>query len=368
MSEFKSGFVALVGRTNVGKSTLMNRLIGQKIAITCNKPQTTRTRIRTILTEERGQMIFIDTPGIHKAQNKLGEFMVNTAERTLNEVDVILWLVEPTDHIGQGDRHIAELLKLNKTPKVLVINKIDTIQRDKVMSLISLYKDLVRFDEIVPVSALNGLNEDELKNVIYKLLPEGPMYYDADELTDQPERQIVAEIIRESALNCLSDEIPHGIAVGIDLMKERRRGGGYVNYDEENSSKTLADIEGLDDEDEDEEEPDDVTDDDADGDDIEDGPVIFTEALQPQKKACDEGTGLFDIEATIVCERDSHKGIIIGKQGSMLKKIGTRARHGIEDLLGVRVNLRLFVKVKKDWRDSDFLLKNYGFRDEPDED
>lgn len=343
MSEFRSGFVALVGRTNVGKSTLMNRLIGQKIAITCNKPQTTRTRIRTILTEERGQMIFIDTPGIHKAQNKLGEYMVNTAERTLNEVDVILWLVEPTDHIGMGDRHIAELLKVNKTPKVLVINKIDTIPRDKVMGLISLYKDLVKFDEIVPVSALNGLNEDELKNVIYKLLPEGPMYYDADELTDQPERQIVAEIIRESALNCLSDEIPHGIAVGIDLMKERRRGGGYVNYDDENSSRTLADI-------------------------GEDGPVIFTEALKPEKKPVEQGTGLFDIEATIVCERDSHKGIIIGKQGSMLKKIGTKARYGIENLLGMRVNLRLFVKVRKDWRDSDFLLKNYGFRDEPDED
>lgn len=317
---FKSGFVALAGRTNVGKSTLMNRLIGQKIAITCNKPQTTRTRIRTILTEERGQMIFVDTPGIHKAKNKLGEYMVGVAERTLSEVDLILWLVEPTDYIGTGDRHIAELLAGNSTPKVLVINKTDTVPKEKVLALIAMYKDLVRFDDIVPVSALTGDNEDELKDVIYKLLPEGPMYYDEDELTDQPERQIVAEIIRESALECLSDEIPHGIAVGIELMKERLKGGGYVSYaaDDENAPGNV-------------------------------------------------GTGLFDIEATIVCERDSHKGIIIGKQGSMLKKIGTRARLEIEALLGFRVNLKLFVKVKKDWRDSDFLLKNYGFRDEPDE-
>lgn len=301
MAEFKSGFVAMVGRTNVGKSTLMNRLIGQKIAITCNKPQTTRTRIRTILTEERGQMIFIDTPGFHKAKTKLGEFMVEVAERTLNEVDVILWLVEPTDYVGTGDRHIADLLKNNKTPKVLVINKIDTVPKDKILAMIAMYKDLVDFDEIIPVSALSGTNEEELKDIIYKLLPEGPMYYDEDELTDQPERQIVAELIRESALKCLSDEIPHGIAVGIESFKERPSGD------------------------------------------------------------------FFDIEATIVCERDSHKGIIIGKGGAMLKKIGTKARLEIESLLGFRVNLRLFVKVKKDWRDSDFLLKNYGFRDEPDE-
>lgn len=301
MAEFKSGFVAMVGRTNVGKSTLMNRLIGQKIAITCNKPQTTRTRIRTILTEERGQMIFIDTPGFHKAKTKLGEFMVEVAERTLNEVDVILWLVEPTDYVGTGDRHIADLLKNNKTPKVLVINKIDTVPKDKILAMIAMYKDLADFDEIIPVSALSGTNEEELKDIIYKLLPEGPMYYDEDELTDQPERQIVAELIRESALKCLSDEIPHGIAVGIESFKERPSGD------------------------------------------------------------------FFDIEATIVCERDSHKGIIIGKGGAMLKKIGTKARLEIESLLGFRVNLRLFVKVKKDWRDSDFLLKNYGFRDEPDE-
>lgn len=362
MSNFKSGFVAMVGRTNVGKSTLMNRLIGQKVAITCNKPQTTRTRIRTILTEERGQMIFIDTPGIHKAKNKLGQFMVETAERTLNEVDVILWLVEPVEYIGTGDRHIAELLKNNRTPKVLVINKIDTVSSEKVLSMIAMYKDLVDFDEIVPVSALKGKNEDELKDVLYKLLPEGPMYYDEDELTDQPERQIVAEVIRESALNCLDDEIPHGIAVSIDLMKERRRGGGYVNYDNETASGAGIELDIYEEDGED------------DSDSEEDGPVLVTDVRgkasdsgNKQQFNKNQGTGLFDIEATLVCERDSHKGIIIGKQGAMIKKIGTKARLEIEALLGFRVNLKLFVKVKKDWRDSDFLLKNYGFRDEPDE-
>lgn len=304
MEEFKSGFAALIGRTNVGKSTLMNRLIGQKIAITCNKPQTTRTRIRTILTEERGQIIFVDTPGFHKVHNKLGEYMEGVAERTLNEVDVILWLVEPTDYIGPGEKHIAQLLKDNETPKVLVINKTDTVTPEKVAKIIEIYKDLADFEDIIPISAINGYNEEELKKILFKLLPEGPMYYDEDELTDQPERQIVAELIREKALMLLSDEIPHGIAVGIERMKER------------------------------------------------------------PGRVPGEGSNFFDIDATIVCERDSHKGIIIGKQGAMLKKIGTKARLEIESLLGMRINLKLFVKVKKDWRDSDFLLKNYGFRDE----
>ncbi len=305
---FKSGFVALIGRTNVGKSTLMNRLIGQKIAITCNKPQTTRTCIRTILTEERGQIIFVDTPGIHRAQTKLGEYMVGAAERTLGEVDLILCMVEPTDHIGAGDRHILDLLSRPEAPenghvpKVLVINKTDTISKEELARLIAMYSLECTFDEVVPVSALKGDNEDVLKDIIFKLLPEGPMYYDEDELTDQPERQIAAELIRESALKALNDEVPHGIAVGIETMRERRKEG--------------------------------------------------------------RGTGFFDIEATIVCERESHKGIIIGKQGSMLKKIGTNARLQIEALLGYRVNLQLFVKVKKDWRNSDFLLKNSGFADE----
>lgn len=295
---FKSGFVTIIGRPNVGKSTLMNHLIGQKIAITSKKPQTTRTRIRTILTEERGQVVFIDTPGIHKAKNKLGEYMVEAAEGTLSEVDLILWLVEPTNFIGAGERHILEKLQNVKTPVVLVINKTDTVEPEKVAEAIVTYKDQYSFAEIVPLSALKGTGTSGLTDVIFKYLEEGPMYYDEDEITDQPERQIVAELIREKALRLLDDEIPHGIAVGIERMKER------------------------------------------------------------------PGGGFFDIDATIVCERDSHKGIIIGKQGSMLKKIGTQARHEIESLLGFRINLKLFVKVKKDWRDSDFLIKNYGFTDE----
>lgn len=301
MGKFKSGFVALIGRTNVGKSTLMNRLIGQKIAITSNKPQTTRTKIRTILTTEEGQAVFLDTPGIHKAKTKLGEYMVTTAERTVEEADLILWLIEPSDYIGTGDRHIAEMLQgITDIPKVLVINKTDTINKEELVKLIDRYKDLCKFDEVVPISALKGHNEDVLKKIIFKLLPEGPMYYDEDELTDQPERQIVAELIREKALRMLSDEIPHGIAVGIEKMKER--------------------------------------------------PALSNSAVP-----------FYDIEASIVCERDSHKGIIIGKQGTMLKKIGTAARIEAEALLGCRINLKLFVKVKKDWRDSAFLLKNYGF-------
>ena len=337
MSTFKSGFVALIGRTNVGKSTLMNRLIGQKIAITSNKPQTTRTKIRTILTTNEGQAIFVDTPGIHKAKTKLGEYMVTTAERTLTESDLILWLIEPTDYIGTGDRHIAELFSEEifvvwvdcyiegfpvvhaGTAKVLVINKTDTITKEKLVELINRYKDLCDFDDIVPISALKGTNENELKKVIFKLLPEGPMYYDEDELTDQPERQIVAELIREKALRSLSDEIPHGIAVAIEKMKERPHNPRTANTP---NAKNHA----------------------------------FTDY-----------TPFYDIEATIVCERDSHKGIIIGKQGAMLKKIGTASRIEAEALLGCRINLKLFVKVKKDWRDSAFLLKNYGYDVESDE-
>lgn len=293
--KFKSGFVTLIGRPNVGKSTLMNRLIGQKIAITSNKPQTTRNRIQTVYTEERGQVIFLDTPGIHKAKNKLGEYMVNTAERTFKEVDVILWLVEPTTYIGAGEQHIAEMLQNVKTPIILVINKIDTVEKASLLTFINAYKDIVNFAEIVPVSALKGENTNSLYDVIFKYLPNGPQYYDEDTITDQPERQIVAELIREKALRNLSEEIPHGIAVVIDRMKER------------------------------------------------------------------PGGKLIDIDATIVCERDSHKGIIIGKQGAMLKKIGSQARQEIEGLLATKVNLKLWIKVKKDWRDSDFLIKNYGY-------
>lgn len=292
---FKSGFVTLIGRPNVGKSTLMNQLIGQKIAITSNKPQTTRNRIQTVYTSDEGQIIFLDTPGIHKAKNKLGEYMVSAAENTLNEVDVVLWLVEPSTFIGAGERRIAETLKKVKTPVFLVINKIDTVPKESILTFIEAYKDIHDFDEIIPVSALRGENKEALLSEIMKYLPFGPQFYDEDTITDQPERQIVAELIREKALRNLSDEIPHGIAVSIDSMKERGNGA------------------------------------------------------------------MMDIEATIVCERDSHKGIIIGKKGMMLKKIGSDARREIENLLQTKVNLQIWIKVKKDWRDSDFLLKNYGY-------
>lgn len=298
MKSFKSGFVTLIGRPNVGKSTLMNQLIGQKIAITSSKPQTTRNRIQTVYTCERGQIIFLDTPGIHKAKNKLGEYMVSVAERTLKGVDVILWLVEPSTFIGAGERHIAEQLGRADTPVILVINKIDTVEKAEILTFIDAYKDILDFAEIVPVSALKGENTDDLINAIFSYLEEGPRYYDEDTVTDQPERQITAELIREKALRSLNDEIPHGIAVAIDRMKER------------------------------------------------------------------PGGRLMDIDATIICERNSHKGIIIGKQGSMLKKIGSEARRDIETLLDCRVNLKLWVKVKKDWRDSDFLIRNFGYRDE----
>ncbi len=303
--KYKSGFVTLIGRPNVGKSTLMNHLIGQKIAITSDKPQTTRNRIQTVYSDERGQIIFLDTPGIHKAKNKLGEYMVSVAERTLGEVDLILWLVEPSTFIGAGEQHIAEKLKKIKTPVILVINKIDTVRKEEILTFISAYKDVCNFAEIIPVSALKGENTKELLKVIYQYIPEGPMYYDEDTVTDQPERQIVAELIREKALRYLDDEIPHGIAVSIDSMKERRTAG--------------------------------------------------------EREDDDSYAGIIDINATIVCERDSHKGIIIGKGGAKLKQIGTTARREIENLLDCKVNLQLWVKVKKDWRDSDFLMKNYGF-------
>ena len=291
----KSGFVTLVGRPNVGKSTLMNHLIGQKIAITSDKPQTTRNRIQTVYTDERGQIIFLDTPGIHKAKNKLGEYMVDVAEHTLKEVDVILWLVEPTTFIGVGERHIAEQLSKVKTPVILVINKIDTLKKqEEILTFIDAYKDVCDFAEIVPLSALKEKNTDLLLDLLFKYLPYGPMFYDEDTVTDQPMRQIASELIREKALRLLNDEIPHGIAVTIEKMRER-------------------------------------------------------------------GNKIMDIEASIVCERDSHKGIIIGKGGSMLKRIGTDARKEIEAMLEMKVNLQLWVKVRKEWRDSELYMKNYGY-------
>ena len=293
--DFKSGFAAIIGRPNVGKSTLMNHLIGQKIAITSRKPQTTRNRIQTVYTCERGQIVFLDTPGIHKAKNKLGEYMVNVAQRTFQDADVILWLVEASDYIGAGEQHIAQQLKKTKLPVILVMNKVDKVEKKEIAGFIEAYRKILDFAEIVPVSALRSVNLDTLLDCIFKYLPYGPQFYDEDTVTDQPQRQIVAEMIREKALRCLEEEIPHGIAVTIEGMKERPEGG------------------------------------------------------------------IVDIDATIICERDSHKGIIIGKQGAMLKKIGSQARTEIEKMLEEKVNLKLWVKVKKDWIDSDFLIKNFGY-------
>lgn len=291
----KSGFVTLIGRPNVGKSTLMNRIIGQKIAITSNKPQTTRNRIQTVFTDDRGQIVFVDTPGIHKAKNKLGEYMVGAAEKTLSEVDVICWLVEPSTFIGAGEESIIEKLKKVNVPVILVINKVDMIKKEEILPVIEKYKNTLDLAEIVPLSARNGENVEDLVDTIFKYLPYGPMFYDEDTVTDQPMRQIVAELIREKALHALDEEIPHGIAVAIESMKKRK------------------------------------------------------------------GKNMYDITATIVCEKDSHKGIIIGKGGEMLKKIGTNARYETEKQLDAKANLQLWVKVKKEWRDSDILLKNFGY-------
>lgn len=294
----KSGFVTIIGRPNVGKSTLMNQLIGQKIAITSNKPQTTRNRIQTVYTDaDRGQIVFLDTPGMHQAKNKLGEYMMDAAVKTLDDVDVVLWLVEPGGYIGAGDQRIIKRLQSVRQPVILIINKIDKVEKLKILEYIDMYRKAYEFDEIIPVSALKGHNLDDVVDTIFQYLPYGPMFYDEDTVTDQPERQIVSEMIREKALHALAEEVPHGIAVIIEKMKKR---------------KGKAD--------------------------------------------------LMDIEATIICEKDSHKGIIIGKGGAMLKKIGSNARFEIERLLDCKVNLKLWVKVKKDWRDSDFLIKNFGYR------
>lgn len=296
MEQKKAGFVTLIGRPNVGKSTLMNHLIGQKIAITSAKPQTTRNRIQTVYTDNRGQIVFLDTPGIHKAKNRLGEYMVNVAEHTLSEVDVILWLVEPTTYIGTGEQHIAQQLNRVKQPVILVINKIDTLKDGKeILTFIDAYKDICPFAEIIPVSALKKKNTDQLTELIFQYLPYGHPFYDEETVTDQPMRQIVAELVREKALRLLEEEIPHGIAVTVEKMQERKN-------------------------------------------------------------------GIMDIEATIVCERDSHKGIVIGKGGSMLKKIGSAARREIEDMVETQVNLQLWVKVRKEWRDNELLMKNYGYQ------
>lgn len=295
---FKSGFVSIIGRPNVGKSTFLNRVIGQKIAIMSDKPQTTRNKIQGVYTETDTQIVFIDTPGIHKPKHKLGDFMMKVAQNTLKEVDLILFMVNAAEGLGRGDEFIIERLKGTNTPVFLVINKIDEIHPDQLLPLIETYQNLHPFEQIVPISALQGNNVETLLNQIKEVLPEGPQYYPADQVTDHPERFIVAELIREKALHLTREEIPHSIAVVIDSMQRRETGN-----------------------------------------------TVY-------------------VGATIIVERDSQKGIIIGKQGKMLKEIGQRARVDIEALLGSKVFLELWVKVQKDWRNKASQLRDFGFREE----
>lgn len=294
-TEFKSGFVSIIGRPNVGKSTLMNHIIGQKIAIMSDKPQTTRNKIHGVYTTEAGQIVFLDTPGIHKATSKLGDYMMKVAQGTLGEVDAVLFLVDVAEGIGGGDRFIIEQLKNVKTPVILVLNKIDKVHPEKLLEIIVTYKDLFPFAEIVPISALNGNNVTTLLDQIIRYLPSGPQYYPADQVTDHPEQFICAELIREKILHLTREEIPHSIAVQIEDMKVQEN-------------------------------------------------------------------GVVHISAVIFVERDSQKGIIIGKQGALLKEIGQKARRDIETLLGSKTFLELWVKVKKDWRNQDRVLRDLGFR------
>ena len=291
--DFKSGFVALIGRPNVGKSTLLNYLVGQKVAIMSPQPQTTRNKISGIYTDDQEQIVFIDTPGIHKPKNKLDDFMDKSSYSALDEVDVVLFMVEP-EPAGKGDQYIAELLKKIKKPVFLVINKIDKVHPDELLSIIDSYKNLGDFDEIVPISASQGNNVSELIKTIAKYLPEGPQFYDADQLTDRPEYFIVAELIREQVLKLTHEEVPHATAVVVDRMRNH------------------------------------------------------------------EG-GKLQVEATIYVERPGQKGIIIGKKGQMLKQIGIAARQEIEALLGEKINLRLWVKVQKNWRSDPAFLKSIGY-------
>ncbi len=297
-NNFKSGFVSIIGRPNVGKSTFLNQVIGQKIAIMSDKPQTTRNKIQGVYTESNSQVVFIDTPGIHKPKHKLGDFMMKVAQNTLKEVDIVLFMINAEEGYGRGDEFIIERLQTTNTPVFLVINKIDQIHPDQLILLIDQYKNLYDFKEIVPISALQGNNVETLLKQIKAYLPEGPQYYPADQVTDHPERFIVTELIREKALHLTREEIPHSIAVVMDSME--KRGDGNTVY----------------------------------------------------------------IGATIIVERDSQKGIIIGKKGSMLKEIGQRARGDIEALLGSKVFLELWVKVQKDWRNRMTQLRDFGFNED----
>ena len=298
-AKFKSGIITLVGRPNVGKSTLMNQMIGQKIAITSAKPQTTRNKIMTVYSDDDCQMVFQDTPGLHEAQNKLGEYMVKIAKSSLEEVDVVLMLAEVSSFIGKTEKSLIEQLRLLHKPVILVLNKMDGKDPAQIQEAKNLYENEMPFSEIVTVSALKHQGIDHLMQTIKQYLPYGPALYEEDTLTDQLERDLVSEIVREKALRCLRDEVPHGIAVYTDSMKEREKKNGEI---------------------------------------------------------------LLDIASTLVWERDSHKGMIIGKGGSMLKRIGTEARKDMEKLLECQVNLKLFVKVRRDWRDNEAQLRNFGYR------
>ncbi|HDR7620407.1 TPA: GTPase Era [Bacillus mycoides] len=294
---YKSGFVSIIGRPNVGKSTFLNRIIGQKIAIMSDKPQTTRNKIQGVYTENDSQVVFIDTPGIHKPKHKLGDFMVKMAQTTLKEVDIVLFMVNATEGYGRGEEFIIEKLKETKQPVFLVINKIDQLHPEQLLELIDQYRKLYEFAEIVPISALDGNNVEALIGAIKKYLPEGPQYYPDNQVTDHPERFIISELIREKVLHLTREEVPHSVAVVIDAIQKREGGAVYIN-------------------------------------------------------------------ATIVVERASQKGIIIGKQGKMLKEVGKRARFDIEALLGSKVFLEVWVKVQKDWRNKMSQLRDLGFRED----
>ncbi|WP_238860491.1 MULTISPECIES: GTPase Era [unclassified Clostridium] len=292
---FKSGFVTIVGRPNVGKSTLLNYIMGEKLSIVSNKPQTTRNNIQTILTGDDYQMIFVDTPGIHKPKHKLGEYMVNSAKESTKDVDLVLFLTNPDEEIGKGDKFILETLRDKKCPVFLVLNKVDESTQDRVAKSLEMYSKEFKFAEIVPISAIKGKNVDVLVELMKKAMPEGPKYYPDDMITDVQEKFVVSEIIREKALRTLRDEVPHGIAVDIIQMKQNE-------------------------------------------------------------------IGTYHIEVDLICEKDSHKGIIIGKNGQTLKRIGENSRYELERFLRSKVNLKIWVKVRKEWRDNQLLLKELGYK------